>query len=126
LGSFGNSILVSNRYISEYRKLTRSNVPAMNDFEFEVHLLESTEGESLKSDFDKMSVEELWLIRDEIIRALRRRMAQEKRELERRLTLLRGGLPAKSEGSSQVSKPRKNRAKLGVGGVSDPNGSSRT
>jgi DNA-binding protein H-NS len=37
-----------------------------------------------------MSVEELWLLRGEVIQALRRKIIQEKRELERRLTLLRG------------------------------------
>jgi DNA-binding protein H-NS len=52
-----------------------------------------------------MSVEELWLLRDEITEALRRRITQEKRELERRLTLLRGNLPVKTVGSSAQHRP---------------------
>lgn len=61
--------------------------------------LQERNGESLKSDFDNMSVEELWLLRDEIIRALKRRITKEKRELERRLTMLRGN-PVEDVGSS--------------------------
>ena len=88
-----------------HRKLTRSNLPAMNNHQFEVHLLANTNGESLKSGFDNMSVEELWLLRDEIIQALRQRITQEKRELERRLALLRGNPPAKNVGSSEQHRP---------------------
>ena len=62
-------------------------------------------GESLKSDFDNMSVEELWLLRDAIIQALRRRITQEKRELERRLALLHSNLPAKTVASSAQHRP---------------------
>jgi hypothetical protein len=64
---------VPNRPIAEHRKLARSNVRAMNDLEFEVHLLAGM-GEKLKSDFDKMSVGEIWLLRDKIIEALRQRI----------------------------------------------------
>jgi DNA-binding protein H-NS len=52
-----------------------------------------------------MSVEELWLLRDEIIQALRRRITQEKRELERRLALLHSNLPAKTVASSAQHRP---------------------
>jgi DNA-binding protein H-NS len=52
-----------------------------------------------------MSAEELWLFRDEIIQALRPRIAQGKRELERRLSLLRGNLPAKNVRSSAQYRP---------------------
>jgi DNA-binding protein H-NS len=57
-------------------------------------------GETLKSDFEKMSLEELWLLRDEVTEVLRRRITEEKRELEWRLTLLRGNLPAENVGPS--------------------------
>jgi DNA-binding protein H-NS len=52
-----------------------------------------------------MSLEDLWLLRDEIAEVLRRRITEEKRELERRLALLHGNLPAENVGSSAQRRP---------------------
>jgi DNA-binding protein H-NS len=52
-----------------------------------------------------MSVEELWLLRDEITEVLRRRITEEKRKLERRLALLHGTLPAENVGSNAQRRP---------------------
>jgi DNA-binding protein H-NS len=101
----GTALRTGKSFHLEHRKLTRPNVPAMNDFRVDVYLLAGTKGESLKSDFDNMSVEELWLLREQNIEMLGRRIAQEKRELERRLSLLRGNLGAKNTGSSARNRP---------------------
>jgi DNA-binding protein H-NS len=59
----------------------------------------------LKSNFEKMSIEDLWLLREEITEVLWRKITQEKRELERRLALLHGNLPAENVGSSAHRRP---------------------
>jgi DNA-binding protein H-NS len=52
-----------------------------------------------------MSVEELWLLRGEIIQALRRKITQEKRELERRLNLLHSKPPTKELAFNTQQRP---------------------
>jgi DNA-binding protein H-NS len=47
-----------------------------------------------------MSVDELWVLRDEIATALRAKITEEKRKLERRLALLKGN-PSKKESRAQ-------------------------
>lgn len=86
-------------------KINQVECTSMNDHQFEVHLSHAWNGESLKPGFDNMSVEELWLLRDEITQALTRRITQEKRELERRLILLHGNRPAKNVGSTAQHRP---------------------
>ena len=80
-----------------------------------------------------MSIDELWALRDEIATALRAKITEETRELERRLALLKGN-PSKKERRVQRRPYPKvlpstgtlpNHPKLGQGGVSNPNGSSR-
>jgi hypothetical protein len=56
----------------------------------------------LKSEFDKMSLEQLWLLRDELKQVLRRRMTKEIRELNRRLA----GLPSNSSAQNSGSQRR--------------------
>jgi DNA-binding protein H-NS len=47
-------------------------------------------GTSLKSDFEQMSVEDLWHIRDELTQILSKKLNEEKGRLEKRLSELSG------------------------------------
>jgi hypothetical protein len=56
----------------------------------------------LKSELDKMSLEQLWLLRNELKQVLTRRMTEEIRELNRRLA----GLPSNSSAENFGSQRR--------------------
>jgi DNA-binding protein H-NS len=77
----------------------------MNDFNSKFITWQARNGESLKSNFEKMSLEDLWLLRDEITEVLRRKIIEEKRALERRLALLHGNVLAENVGSSAQRRP---------------------
>ena len=69
----------------------------MNPFLTTVDVLEMNEtnsdpahGESLPIEFDKMSLDDLWFLREQITKALENRIIEEKRKLEGRLALLTG------------------------------------
>jgi DNA-binding protein H-NS len=53
---------------------------------------------------EDMSVDELWVLRDEIATALRAKITEEKRKLERRLALLKGN-PSKNVESRAQRRP---------------------
>jgi DNA-binding protein H-NS len=74
-------------------------------FRSKVITWQAREGESLKSDFEKMAVEELWRLREEITEVLRRKITEEERKLERRLALLHGTLLAEKVGSGAQRRP---------------------
>ncbi|HXT08587.1 MAG TPA: H-NS histone family protein [Roseiarcus sp.] len=64
------------------------------------------------SDLDKMTVDELWSIHEEISAVLSERIVTQKRELEKRLAILRPGSDtAEPPLESRVAKPRKSRRK---------------
>jgi DNA-binding protein H-NS len=58
----------------------------------------------LSPDFEDKSIDELWVLRDEIAKVLRAKIIGEKRELERRLALLKGH-PSKNVESRAQRRP---------------------
>jgi DNA-binding protein H-NS len=65
-----------------------------------------------KSEFEKMSVDELWSIHEEISAVLSDRILAQKRELEKRLAILNPGPDgAEAERELRPLKPRKSRRK---------------
>jgi DNA-binding protein H-NS len=68
--------------------------------------------QSNKSQFEKMSVDELWSIHEEISAILSERIRLQKRELEKRLAILDPGAETASPVSDlRGAKPRKSRRK---------------
>jgi DNA-binding protein H-NS len=64
------------------------------------------------SDLEKMTVDELWSIHEEISAVLSERIVAQKRELEKRLAILRPGSEmGESPPEVRVAKPRKSRRK---------------
>jgi DNA-binding protein H-NS len=60
-------------------------------------------GKALKFDFEQMSVEDLWHVREELTRILSKKLNEEKGKLELRLSTLSGG----SVGESTEAKPER-------------------